>query len=93
MKNALKQQQILAASVQAGLSQPLAEQPTTDCPGDLAARQGNPRDYSPADLPATRELRSPEAESFRAFLKSRMPREKAPQALLHKIRQIGKTPA
>lgn len=93
MKNALNQQPTVAVSIEAGLSQPLAEQPATDFPGDLAARQRPIRDYHPATPPATRELRSPEAETFRAFLKSRMPREKASQALLHKIRQIGKTPA
>lgn len=86
MKNPLKQQENSAASVQAGMSQATPDQPATD---NFPTHFENRR---PAQF-ATRELRSPEAESFRAFIKSRLPREKAPQALMNKIRQITKTPA
>lgn len=86
MKNPFKQQDNSAASVQAGMSQSTPDQPTTD---NYPTHFENRR---PAQF-ATSELRSPEAESFRAFIKSRLPREKAPQALMNKIRQITKTPA
>ncbi|MCC7505489.1 MAG: hypothetical protein IT259_09315 [Saprospiraceae bacterium] len=84
MKNSLKRQQNTAATtVQPGLSQNTQDQPgfQTYLPEPPVAPY------------ATHALRSPEAESFRAFIKSRLPREKAPQALLNKIRQITKTPA
>ncbi len=86
MKNPFKQQDNSAASVQAGMSQSTPDQPATD---NFPTHFENRR---PAQF-ATRELRSPEAESFRAFIKSRLPREKAPQALMNKIRLITKTPA
>ncbi|HNM24389.1 MAG TPA: hypothetical protein PKL15_03120 [Saprospiraceae bacterium] len=82
MKNSFNQPQNSAASVQPGTTQ--------DQPG----LQNTP--FTPdTQMPqyATHAQRSPEAESFRAFIKSRLPREKASQALLNKIRQITKTPA
>lgn len=85
MKNSLKQQNS-AASLQAGMSQTTQDQPSSDYP------PVHPESHRPAHF-ATRELRSPDAESFRSFIKSRLPREKASQALLNKIRQITKTPA
>lgn len=79
MKSPLKPQSNLAANAPVGTS-----------PADYSTQV--PERQAPARL-SSDPRRSPEAESFRALLKSRMPREKASPALLQKIRQITKNPA
>ena len=85
MKSPLKYQQNLAANAPVGAAPTQVDLPGTDF-------QQTP-ERTPSVRFAASEHRSPEAESFRALLKSRMPREKASPALLHKIRQITKNPA